>query len=68
MHVCHSQYVMQHQVAPPPHATSTITTTTSSLPPVYLEIRCFGLDGGKSLTELRHKYVNKLSFTDDQVP
>lgn len=24
--------------------------------------------GGKSLTELRHKYVNKLSFTDDQVP
>lgn len=33
-----------------------------------LQIRCVGSDGGESLTELRHKYVNKLSFTDDQVP
>lgn len=28
------------------------------LAPRYLRICCFGSDGGKSLTELRHDYVN----------
>lgn len=52
-HACHAQ---RHPAS---------VSSTSFL---RLQIRRVASDGGKSLTELRHKYVNKLSFTDDQVP